>query len=173
MVIVAFQISKRLSMSDKTKNCIKKAQRLVLYNPIIRYFLLNVLKFNLIAMVIMAGLRRDDKQLIIAIPLFLVINAMPLLFTWCINKNKTKLQRKSLKKKIGTLYSGLKIRFYHMEQNQNVSKLVILYPMIFVYRRTLFALITVFMYKVPNLQFCAHYFTSLLYLSYLCQDRLF
>ena len=137
------------------------------FNPIIRYFLLNILKLDLIAMVVIAGLRDSADQLYIAIPFLIAINIIPLFFSWCLMRNKKKLHYKNKLQTIGTMYEGLKIRFYKLDTQQTPNRLVIAYPMVFIFRRTLFAAITVFLFDWPNMQFVAHYTTSMLYLAYL------
>ena len=111
IVVIAYKLVKRTTMSDKCKKVFRKLRRLVLWNPVIRYYLLNFLKFNLTGMVVLAGLRKGDGEIPVAILLLLVVNAVPIALTSWLMRNRIKLQKKKTKKKCGTLYNGLDIQF--------------------------------------------------------------
>ena len=175
LVILLYRCAKR-NCSEKNQKRLKYVRKLVFFNPIIRYYLLNCVKLNILAMIVMAGLQESPYELLAAFPLLIMVNIVPLFLFRCMNIDRTKLHKKSKKKKFGTLYNGLKIKMNPDDKTGKtsiISKVVLYNPLFFVYRRFLFAFYTVFLFEWPNLQFITHYIVSLAYIIYLMQDNLF
>ena len=97
LVVIAYRISKRIKMTEKKRKLFVKLHRSIFYNPLARFYLLNILKLDMIAMVVLAGLRESNSQLVIAVPMLIVLSIVPFIFTWCIFKNKETLNDDSRK----------------------------------------------------------------------------
>ena len=59
VVVIAYRISKRITMSEKKRELFKKLHRFIFFNPLARLYFPNILKLDMIAMVVLAGLRES------------------------------------------------------------------------------------------------------------------
>ena len=81
----------------------------MLFNPLIRFALLNTLKFNIMAMVTFASISSKPSAIsfCLAAIILLAINALPFVFARIIRKAKDDLHDADRVQKYGTLYKGL------------------------------------------------------------------
>ena len=81
-------------------------KRKLKYNPVIRYLLLNSLKFNYSAFCVFKQADAGAGSVFVAILLLLFINICPLVLSRILYKNNNELKEKETEDKIGTLYEG-------------------------------------------------------------------
>ena len=86
IVIIVICIVKRNSTSQKCKACALKLKRAIFFNPIIRYLLLNALKLNMSALMVIKATDPSSSDLAIGIATLTIINGAPLVFYVVINR---------------------------------------------------------------------------------------
>ena len=59
VIFCGVRLSKRNATSEKIKGCFKKSQDYLLFNPLIRYSMLNYLKLNFVSMAAFYGMASD------------------------------------------------------------------------------------------------------------------
>ena len=97
-----------------------------------------------------------------------MLNLLPLLFARVLYKHRDSLDSKEKKEKFGTLYQGLSLK------ETPPKKLHIwIHPMIFMFRRTLFIVLSVVLFDHPVLQMAGHCLLTLATAIYLSTDSLF
>jgi hypothetical protein len=149
------------------KNKIKATLKKIFFNAIIRYTLLNTLKLNMTAMI---GLGATGFQLATSVSLLATMNLLPLLYTYVLIKKGDSLHTEETTKRYGTLYAGLRLnRMENPEKRQRVW----IYTMSFMFRRSLFMVLTVFAFDYPIVQIVSHIVLTLVALCYLLNGPLF
>ena len=79
----------------------------VRYNPIIRYLLLNSLKFNFSAFSVIKKYNESSVgSIVVAVLILVIINVTPIFLSRILYKNSRTLDIKEQHEKIGTLYLG-------------------------------------------------------------------
>ena len=129
------------------------------FNPIIRYLLLNSLKLNLSAFVVFSTPGAAGGDIFVAVITMLAVNIAPVLCCYAIWRNRDKLHEEQNRKSFGTLYTGRNIGM--------ADHRIMLYPLAFFYRRTIFMLITVFEFDNPVIQMTLNQVLTLAMIVYL------
>ena len=81
LIVLAVYIFKRVQLSEKGRQRIKKLKLMVFYNPIIRYLTLNSLKLNMAALMPLKMITDAPAgDILTGIAIFLVINAAAIKF---------------------------------------------------------------------------------------------
>ena len=68
------------NLSLKSKERIKRLKDKVFYNPLIRYSLLNAMNYNMAAMTAFVNTNGEQRQVIIAVLLLIVVNVLPIIY---------------------------------------------------------------------------------------------
>ena len=118
---------------------------------------MNVLKWNLIALTAFTTLKSGETlEIVIAVVMYVGINCLPIFYVWLLYTKVVVLKEEQTVKKIGTLYDGLQIHALPVADRQSDFNKVWNYPAVFMYRRSLFIVITVALFDYPQLQMPAH-----------------
>ena len=130
----------------KCKSCVNKIKEKVLYNPLLRYLLLNAIKFN---MIVMMSLKKpsNERSASRAKSVLLMLTfclAVPAFIASLLHRNRDKLDRETLKNKIGTLYMDRNVT-----KSEAYKPKAWLVPLSFFVRRTCFIYLTVFVFDNP------------------------
>jgi len=147
-IIIVIFISKRVSLKEKAKERVKSLKTKVFWNPIIRYLTLNSLKLSMTAIVVQKTLQKAVGDTTSSIVLLVVLNGAPLIFCIVVRRHHHSLKDPDTIKSIGAIYVG-----------KNVTAedhCAWVYPMVFFWRRTLFIVITVYLFNWPYMQMLAH-----------------
>ena len=140
----------------------------------IRFSHLNVLKWNLIALTGFTTLKSGETlEIVIAVVMYVGINCLPIFYGVLLYKKAEELKEEKTVKTIGTLYDGLRIDALPVPDRESDFNKVWNYPAVFMYRRSLFIIITVALFDYPQLQMPAHQALSIVYIGYLCKSNLF
>ena len=165
IVSIAIILSCRNSpLNEKNRERVKNLKRKLQYNPVIRYFLLNSLKFNYSALCVFKKANAGVGSYFGAILLLLLINICPLVLSRILYKNNSKLKDKEIENKIGTLYEGKNV-----ESKRKHRAWV--FPLVFFGRRLMFIVGTIAFFDYPFAQMIMHQILSLGMLAYLLWDR--
>lgn len=133
----------------------------IFYNAFFRFAIQSSLKMQISACVTLTlvewGQSDQLTQGLVAIFTVLVFVTLPSFFICVMYKNRENLDLLSVRKRIGTLYSGL-----HTD-----SKVSLAYTIVFLLRRSLFCFFTFGMTNIPGIQVQVFIFSSVLYVIYL------
>ena len=138
----------------------------VFFNPLIRYALLVSPKMNISTITAFKFYKAEDMGIgskVSSVLIFLVINIVPCILTFVYSKNVQSLQDKDKKNKFGTAYQ-------ERTADKKAMYRVVLFPLLFFYRRTAFALTSVLLFDRPAIQMIVHIFLTMATLVYLCYD---
>lgn len=114
----------------------------VFWNPIIRFLILESMKLNMAAIVVFKLGGAGAADIATSIAFLAVLIGAPVVFFVVMYKNDDQLSSETTKKEIGSIYAGKNV--------DTVSSLAYFYhPMAFFWRRTLFIVITVFLFDWP------------------------
>ena len=129
---------------DKCKRCINYITTKLFFNPLIRYLLLNALKFYMASMINFKT-DHDDNSVdrVFAIAILIIINVIALYFSCLLHRNKTQLGQESSINRYGTLYQGREIK--------EMKHPLYLQPLAFFLRRLLFSVVTVYLFDKPQM----------------------
>ena len=117
----------------------------------IRFSLLNTLKWNLIALTAFTTLKGEVLETVIAVLMYLVLNCLPFFYMWVLYKKKAEITEEKTLKTIGTLYDGLRIHAPSVAGRESDFTKFWHYPAVFMIRRSWFIVITVTLFDYPNL----------------------
>ena len=132
-------------------------RRMVFWNPVIRFILLNSLKFNIIALTVLTNYNdTTNVNLALAICIIVFFFGISYGFSHILRKNKYSLAEEESSKKFGTLYKGSCLADYAERPQRRPKILTWITPIFFILRRIAFASITVLLIEEPFLQICAN-----------------
>ena len=114
------------------------------YNPVIRLTFLSALKTNMTTVLVFKLMRDDTTQMIVACLIFVIFNLIPLIYARILYKNCTVLDTEDKIRRFGSLYDNKNVR-------SDRDHRVWVFPLNFFYRRTAFALITIFLFERPDM----------------------
>ena len=164
VAVVVYISCRNKPLSEKNRERVKTLKRKLLYNPVIRYFLLNSLKFNYSALCVFKQADAGAGSYFVAVLLLILINICPLVLSRILYKNNSHLEDKETEIKIGTLYEGKNV-----EPKRKHRAWV--FPLVFFGRRFLFIVGTVALFDYPFAQMIMHQILSLGMLAYLLWDK--
>ena len=95
----------------------------------------------------------------ISIITLIVLNLLPILFAKVLHKNRETLETEETIQKYGTLYEGLTVKAT-LDSPQK-QRHIWIFPLIFMFRRTLFIVLTVLLFDYPFMQMIGHCFLTL------------
>ena len=144
LLILLIKLRSRIKLSDKTKARIMKVKEKVFYNPLIRYLLLNALKFNFAAFIVFRKPIGGAWDVFLGLVIMISMTVLPALLFYLLRKNRDNLEQEEQRKVYGTLYTGKNVEM--KAENQFI------YILVFFYRRTLFVCATIFLYDYPTIQ---------------------
>ena len=135
-----------------------------MYNPLIRYTMLNCLKLNNTGMVVFLGIAAgESQQLGVGIAIIIVMTAIPIFYAVLIFRKRKDLNKEETKMKFNSLYLGLKL--------DGKNRTIWLYPLLWMLRRSIFMAITTGLFHYPVLQFAANYALTIPYIAYLAHKK--
>ena len=143
---------------NKCHNCVIVIKRKVLYNPIIRYIILNSLKLTVASFVALKAWN-TATDIAISIGLIAIIAIAALTFFCLLKTNHENLKDSELVGKIGTLYQNNNVHFSTHKTHY--------FPLSFFVRRFAFASVTVYMLEKPQMQMVIHHTLTMLAMSHL------
>ena len=146
---------------NKCHNCVILIKRKVLYNPIIRYIILNSLKLTVASFVALKAWN-TATDIAISIGLIAIIAIAALTFFCLLKTNHENLKDSELVGKIGTLYQNNNVHFSTHKTHY--------FPLSFFVRRFAFASVTVYMLEKPQIQMVIHHTLTMLAMSHLAFD---
>ena len=106
--------------------------------------MLSGIKFNMAALLIFRLLSHNSTQLVLAVIIFTTFNLLPIYYARVLYKNGDQLEKAEKVRNFGSLYDNKKV---NKEKKHNVWA----HPLTFFYRRTVFALITVYLFDNPSM----------------------
>ena len=92
LILIVLFVIKRTKLSNRCRNCANKHKKLVLYNPIIRYLILNALKLNMAGLVALKTIPDKPKDLMVAILIVILLNGAPVIFYFSVKRNRAQLE---------------------------------------------------------------------------------
>ena len=135
-----------------------------MWNPVIRYLLLNSLKINYSAACVFKHTDAGAWSQFVAVLMLVGINVCPLILARILYKNNGVLEDKEKVSKIGTLYEGKNVPADRKHR-------VWIYPLVFFFRRSLFIVGTLVLFDYPALQMVVHQLLSVAMLAYMLKDQ--
>ena len=135
-----------------------------MWNPVIRYLLLNSLKINYSAACVFKHTDAGAWSQFVAVLMLVGINVCPLILARILYKNNGVLEDKDKVSKIGTLYEGKNVPADRKHR-------VWIYPLVFFFRRSLFIVGTLVLFDYPALQMVVHQLLSVAMLAYMLKDQ--
>lgn len=145
---------------SKVRSLFLSLKKKILWNTVIRSILLAYLKtiISCLKAVVLLSFATGLQTLnaIIALVLSVVLVAMPAFFMWLLCKNQGRLSRTALKERYESLYLG--IRTSHAWEYA--------YSTVFLYRRLIYAVITVTCLSNPNISIHTFLASNLIYIVY-------
>ena len=163
VIVVIIVIAKRIKLSDRRRQQMHNLKAKVFWNPIIRYLILNSLKLTMTALVAFKVNKDRLTDLSSAIGIVAMLNLAPIIFYCTVRANRSKLGDEEIQKVIGAIYMGKNIE----KANSNAG----LFPMGFFWRRTLFVVVTVYLFDWPSMQMIAHQVLTVLLIISLVADK--
>ena len=160
IVLVAILVAKSCKLSKKNKQRVQYLKRKIFYNSIIRYILLNTLKFYMSAMVVLKKSDGNGAKFAQSVSFLLFLSALPIYFLTVVYRNRESLEMKEKSSKFGALYSGKNV-------SNRAKHRVWLFPMTFFYRRLIFICVSVFLFDTPSMQMLVHQVLTMATLIYL------
>lgn len=162
LLVIAIFIASRVKCSDKCKERMKNWKRKVFFNPIIRYLLLNSLKLNLSAFIVFASPEKAMTDMLVASITLAIINLSPIVLCWVIYRYRNSLMEEDNRKAFGTLYQGRK--------TEDKNHRIMLYPIAFFYRRTIFVAVTIYLFDYPAMQMIVNQVITLAMAGFLLHE---
>ena len=176
LAVLLYQLTKKCKLSTKWEERFKKLERRFLFNPMIRFLLLNSLKFNIMAMVTFASISSSQRASIasfcLAAAMLVMMNTLPFVFAHIVKKARDDLANEDRNQKYGTLYKGMRIEDLGEDEKKRNHQ-AHLYTCVWMLRRTLFAAITVILFNFPGVQMAAHQIVTIPYLVFLNRNEFF
>ena len=152
LILIVFGFIKcKRKLSMRCRERITKFRKGIFYNPLIRFTYLNALKFNIVGMGTIAGLNDGPSEIVFAVFLLLAFNLLPIFYSCYLKKNIDMLREEEFAETHGSLYKGHAIPEYNNSIEGRDKPLTWMMPMLFMFRRSLFALTTVVLFDYPAL----------------------
>ena len=147
-------------------------------NTAITYFYYNWIKIGYatapVAISFVTGSERNLQSLISLIAFTLQNVILPVLFVITLIRNYDNLPFEETKAKIGVLYSNVSLLYHDGGKKLTLRrKDIVMYPLIFCVRRTMFVLTCVIWIEYPAIQLVVHFATTTFYFMHLSRDGLF
>ena len=103
------------------------------------------MKLSMSAIVVLFATEKAAGDVITSLGLLLLLNGAPFAFMYAMRLRKNSLSKEETIKSIGSIYAGKNIK-------SRSDQCLWLYPMIFFWRRTIYIVITVYLFDWPGLQ---------------------
>ena len=113
----------------------------MLYNPIIRYIIVNLLKLTLASLLALKAEDKTSEDIATSVAVLSIIGLAPITFVYVLKRDHHKLKDTSVEKMIGTLYEGK----YVKGKNHATHQFIVM----FFVRRIIFACFTVYLHDSP------------------------
>ena len=120
---------------------------------------------NMTAVVALVGLNKEASQMAISIIMLIVLNLLPFLFAKVLHRNRETLVSEVSLAKYGTLYEGLNLK--ETQDTTPKKRKIWLHPLIFMFRRSLFIVLSVLLFDHPVIQMTGHCLLTLATAIYL------
>lgn len=131
----------------------------------IRFTLLNYLKLNTSAMVVIASTNNTMAEVIPHSLFLLALASLPFVYYFVLRKKQDELGEEVSRRKFESLYDGLRLREVQSE-HEGVAQIKVQWPVVwFLLRRLVFVAVTVWLFEHPVLQMIAAQTLSLLMLA--------
>ena len=162
VVVAVILIAKRLKVSDKNRERIKKLKRKIFFNPIVRYLQLNSLKLNLSGLLVFITHGAQVHDYIVAVLILIAVNAAPIPFYFVVKRNKGKLKSDDVRQRFGSIFAGKNVT----DEDHKAH----LYPFPFFIRRAAFIAATVFLFDYPLMQMYVHFVLTMVTVAILANN---
>ena len=158
IILLVFLLKILLKRSQKARKALNKISDKLFFNTFIRFFLTSNLKLQ-IGAITAIKLNQESSAPITALWTLLIFNIMPVVFAVTLVYKRDKLNDPKTEKRIGSLYSNLR--------SHKPTTLTLLWPGIFMLRRSIFIFCTFSLLEVPSLCVVAFILTSIFYIMYI------
>ena len=155
---------RRVGLDSKCKRCVNKISEKIFFNPLIRYLLLNTLKFTIVSLIVFRANKPSTTDLIVSIAILSFIGLITINFVILLRCMSKELGKEMRLRRFGTLYQGKNVN--------SARNKVYLVPFAFFIRRIAFGCTTVFLFYHPHLQFIAHHLLTMAMIVYLASSVL-
>ena len=91
LITIIVVCCKMRKLSEKSKERVENLKRKIMYNPLIRYLMLNSLKFNYSAMCVFKHANSGAGSYFVAALMLILINSCPIIFTAVLFKKNNDL----------------------------------------------------------------------------------
>lgn len=163
ILIIVLLVIHSCKNSKKCKERIQKLKQRVFWNPMIRYFILNLLKLYMAAFVVLkAPSEKETIALLTAIAILFVVTLSLYLFYRVLKRQNEKLKNAEIVQSIGSLYIGKNVH----DEGHSMH----VYQVLFFLRRGLFVVATVYLFDYPHLQMIVHQMLTLTFGVYIVRD---
>ena len=154
-IVIAILIIKRRGASEKCQRRLNLLKKKIFFNPIVRYMILNCLKLSISGTVALkAAALAGDGSIVLPLMVIALVSLTPLAFVYVMFRNKERLDREDFRERYGSMYGGKNV--------YNERTKAYLYPMLYFWRRLIFAIITVYLFPYPLMQLLVHHFMTML-----------
>ena len=167
VVFASAYFANKYALSEKVRELFDDLKSILLYNPLIRYTMLNCLKLNNTGMVAFIGLSTGIVQFSLSVLIVTVMTTLPIIYAVIVYKKRKELNKAETKEKFHSLYLGLEQKDSKNIKVGNSYYAIWLYPLLWMLRRSIFMAITIFLFEYPIIQFAANYILSIAYITFL------
>ena len=164
IILLLTVFRKKLRCSEKNKERINKIKRKIFWNSLLRYLVLNGLKFFLAAFLVIRNSPDEKAAINKAITMLVFLCLAPLVISFVLFWKTDDLDKKECKDQIGVVYQGKNVFLLHNHRAWII-------PLAFFGRRLVFSIASVFLFDHPILQLIVHIILTLGTISYLAYDH--
>lgn len=143
LIIVVVILARRVTCSEKCRGRVNNLKQKVFYNPVIRYIILNSLKFNMSGIMaisaFMTGEEPSISNMLVGVAIITLTNlVVPIVFGIILYRNREVLNSYDAKKTYGAIYYGKNVTDKDHKAGQHAF--------VFFFRRCLFVVVTVYLF---------------------------
>ena len=92
-VVAGFYVSNKYALSEKIREQFADLRSMLLYNPLIRYTMLNCLKFNNTGMVVFIGLSTGTVQTGLGVLIVIAMSILPIVYAVIVYRKRKELNK--------------------------------------------------------------------------------
>lgn len=161
MILLVLLLVRFCKKGSALHNKFLQVKAKIFWNSIFRFILQSYLKTALGCMfavrLISFSTGAATANALVSLAMLVTLSAIPFIFAVLMHKNKERLSRSAVKAKMGTLYLGSRTK----------TLLQRIYPSVFVFRRLLYAILTVVCISNPNILIHVYLLSNVMYVVYL------
>ena len=141
-IILLSKYGRKCKLSDKNNKRVEAIKTKIFFNALIRYLLMNALKLYMSAFVILGQSWEDKASVTFAFFMLMFLFSVPILASRTLYKENDNLTKDKSLKKYGNLYVGKDV-------DPEKQHRIWIFPLLFFYRRFIFACVSVFAFSDP------------------------